>query len=125
MKNIAIPTDFSDNAWDAMVYAFKLYDAIPARFFIINTFQNETLQITNIENISIHKHGKKESLKGLRQIQDHLDRYLLNENHDYKTMSLQGDLVHNLQQIAAAENIDIIIIMGHYWCNGCQRNIYG
>jgi len=28
MKKVLIPTDFSDNAWDALTYAIRLYDDI-------------------------------------------------------------------------------------------------
>jgi hypothetical protein len=35
--NILLPTDFSDNAWSAIVYAFKLYEEEDCAFYFLHS----------------------------------------------------------------------------------------
>lgn len=39
MKNILIPTDFSDSSWNALFTAVKLYANVPCHFYILNTYK--------------------------------------------------------------------------------------
>ena len=36
MKNILIPTDFSDNAWNALKYGMELYHKTRCTFYIVH-----------------------------------------------------------------------------------------
>ena len=36
MKNILIPTDFSDNAWNAITYAINLFKKKECTFYLVN-----------------------------------------------------------------------------------------
>ncbi len=38
MKNILLPTDFSDNAYNALRYAAELYKEEDCTFFLLNTY---------------------------------------------------------------------------------------
>ncbi|WP_341220224.1 universal stress protein [Polaribacter atrinae] len=38
MKNILLPTDFSDNSWNAIQYAVQLFKDEKCNFFIMNTY---------------------------------------------------------------------------------------
>lgn len=126
MKNIVIPTDFSDNAWDAIRYAIKLYDDISARFYILNTFKENTSisRISNEGNTSNYKLQEEESIKGLTKIQNHLDNYLLNDNHEYKTVSRKGHLLSTLKHMVSTKNIDIIV-MGTTGAKGAHEMFIG
>ena len=50
MKKILLPTDFSDNAWNAIVYALKLYKNQKCKFVLLNTY---TPMIYNIDYMEI------------------------------------------------------------------------
>ncbi|MET2985155.1 universal stress protein [Aureibaculum conchae] len=128
MKNILIPTDFSDNAWDALLYAIRLYDNVPSRFYILNTFQIGTSRTTNRmsskRGTKLFRVLQEESEKGLQKIQNYLNENLLNDNHEYKTLSKTGDLYINLKQIVSQNNIDIII-MGTTGATGAKEIFMG
>lgn len=128
MKNIIIPTDFSDNAWDALLYAIRLHDNIPACFYILNTYQTGTSRTSNKmsshRDTHLHRVLKEESAVGLKKIKNYLDSNLLNDKHEYKTLSLTGDLMVNLIQIVSKENIDIII-MGTTGATGAKEIFMG
>lgn len=38
MKRILIPTDFSENAWNAISYAMQLFSNQTCEFFLLNTY---------------------------------------------------------------------------------------
>ena len=128
MKNVLIPTDFSDNAWDALLYAIKLYDNIPTRFYILNTYQAGSSRTSNrmssYRGTHLHRVLEEESVRGLKKIQNHLDKHLLNDNHEYKTISHTGDLLVNLKQTVSKENIDVII-MGTTGATGAKEIFMG
>ena len=72
MKNILVPTDFSDNAWDALTYAIRMYDDIPCCFYILNTYEVNPSPVSS----TMHQFGarkiyeilKKESEEELQKI---------------------------------------------------------
>ena len=38
MKRIVLPTDFSDNSWNAIKYALQLFKGQECMFFLVNTY---------------------------------------------------------------------------------------
>ncbi len=114
MKKIIVPTDFSDNAWDALIYAIRLFDDIPCTFYILNTFQVSPSRITNImhkkRDTHMYRMLKDTSEKALKKIENHLNDNLLNDKHEYKILSKSGALITILKNLISKENIDLIIM---------------
>ena len=114
MKNILVPTDFSDNAWDALTYAIRMYDDIPCCFYILNTYEVNPSRVSS----TMHQFGarkvyeilKNESIDELHKISKYLSENMLNDKHTYKTVSKSGSLVPIVQDIVHKENIDMIVM---------------
>ena len=51
MKNILLPTDFSDNSWNAIQYAVELFKDEKCNFFLLNTY---TPIIYNVEFMEVN-----------------------------------------------------------------------
>ena len=51
MKKILLPTDFSDNAWNAIEYALKLFKDEVCTFYLLNTY---TPAVYNIEYVLVN-----------------------------------------------------------------------
>ena len=45
MKKILLPTDFSDNAWNAITYALQLYKNVKCNFILLNTYTPVVYQV--------------------------------------------------------------------------------
>ena len=128
MKKILVPTDFSDNAWDALTYAIRLYDDIPCTFYILNTYQ----VISSGAKASIHTGAskklyellKEDSEKGLEKIENHLNEYLLNDKHDYKIISRHGSVSSVIKEISNSEHIDLVV-MGTTGASGIKEIFIG
>jgi len=114
MKNILVPTDFSDNAWDALTYAIRMYDDIPCCFYILNIYEVNPSRVSS----TMHQFGarkvyeilKNESRDELEKISKYLSENMLNDKHTYKTVSKSGSLVPIVQDIVHKENIDMIVM---------------
>ncbi len=128
MKKIIVPTDFSDNAWDALTYAIRLFDDIPCTFYILNTYQVSSSRILNTmhkeRDTLMHHFLKEESEKELKKIRTYLDKNLLNDKHEYKILSKSGAFISILKNLVSKENIDLII-MGTTGASGIKEVFMG
>ncbi|MDH5414981.1 MAG: universal stress protein [Flavobacteriaceae bacterium] len=128
MKKILVPTDFSDNAWDALMYAIRLYDDIPARFYILNTYLVGASRVSNIKNKArnthIFQYAKKESESELKKINTYLKENLLNDKHKFETISKSGSFFSIVKHLVSSENMDMII-MGTTGASGAKEIFMG
>ena len=128
MKKVLIPTDFSDNAWDALTYAIRIYDDIPCRFYILNTFLVGVSNTSTIQhqarNTHLFRAIQDESVHELEKIKKYLITNLLNEKHEYVTLSKAGTLINVVKNIILSENIDIVI-MGTTGASGLKEIFMG
>ncbi|GAA4112433.1 hypothetical protein GCM10022393_10890 [Aquimarina addita] len=128
MKRILIPTDFSDNAWNAILYAIELFHHIPCEFYILNVY---TLTSTSlVTTISSQKVGqmydtvKKESKKGLVSIQENLKNSKVYSHHHFISVSKQGEPVDEIRQFVIEKRMDLII-MGTQGATGAKAIFLG
>ena len=49
MKKILLPTDFSDNAWNAIFTAVKLYTNVECRFYLLHGYEPKAMNMLGIE----------------------------------------------------------------------------
>ena len=128
MKKILVPTDFSDNAWDALTYAVRLYDDIPCQFYILNTFEVNPIGASQtmyqFQQDKVYAILKEESENELKEIINHLKKHLLNDKHEYKTFSVLGPLVGVVKDIIIKESIDVMI-MGTAGASGIKAVFMG
>ena len=114
VKNILVPTDFSDNAWDALTYAIRLYDDITCCFYILNTYEvnpsGATGSMYQFKQQKIYDILKEESEKELNVISNFLNDNMLNDKHEYKTISKSGSLVQVVRNFITKKDIDVIIM---------------
>ena len=50
MQTVLIPTDFSDNAWNAIFTAIKLYPDTTCRFILLHAYENKALSMLGEKN---------------------------------------------------------------------------
>jgi len=128
VKKILVPTDFSDNAWDALTYAIRLFDDIPCTFYILNTYQVSPSRITNTmhkeRDTHMYRMLKEASEKALKEIENHLNDNLLNDKHEYKILSKSGALISIIKNLVSKENIDLIV-MGTTGASGIKEVFMG
>lgn len=128
MKKILVPTDFSENAWDALMYATKLYSDINCTFYIVNTYDAVIMgsyQATQgFTDTQLLETLKEESINELNKIKGFLDKSILNNKHQFKVLSKMGSLTVIAKEIINEEKIDIII-MGTTGASGLKKYLLG
>ncbi|MBD0825350.1 MULTISPECIES: universal stress protein [Aestuariibaculum] len=123
MKNILLPTDFSDNAWNAVVYALKLYADEPSTFYILNTvtIQTASYGVLSSKLKDTMKDNSKKELEALKKLVETCDH---NANHEFHYLQGTEDIVVSMRKIVKEKNIDLII-MGTKGASGAKEFFFG
>jgi nucleotide-binding universal stress UspA family protein len=114
MKKILIPTDFSDNAWNAIRYGMALYKKTKCTFHLVH-----------VSNISAHGGGEaamyasqdileetllKESIEKLDKLKNEIERLPFNAKNVFRTSAYYGFFTDRIKQEVEDRNIDLIIM---------------
>ncbi|WP_298153086.1 universal stress protein [Flavobacterium sp.] len=131
MKKILFPTDFSESANNAFVYALKLADSLKAEIITLHVYEYpildanyvevplyqaevyQSLELANFENY-------KSQVPALHQIAqaNGLGHVPLNN------VLLEGDLVQNIATLVEKDNIDYVV-MGTHGATGFTEFFFG
>ena len=128
MKKILLPTDFSENAMNAITYALKLFTHEECTFYILNTYtpiiyQAEYLQLSTAQ-FGLLDTAKDISLKGLATVKESIDKKFINPKHTIKTISVFNNLIPEMESLIERENIDLVI-MGTQGASNIQGVLFG
>lgn len=114
MRNILIPTDFSDNAMNAVKYALELFKYEKANVYFLHTYLDEVYQEIELLNTDsfeeVKKVVSKRSQDNLEAVLKEVNRMSPNPNHDYQIISAYNLLVDEIDVIVEAKSIDIIVM---------------
>ena len=114
MRKILIPTDFSENAMNAITYAIDLFKYEISHFFIMHAYQDdiyndETLIIEKSLNVVTDIVSKK-SGNELKNILKTINKISPNPRHTYNIISANNILIDEVDKIVDNQNIDIIVM---------------
>ncbi|WP_369886602.1 universal stress protein [Aquimarina sp. AD10] len=127
MKNILIPTDFSDNSWNAIVYALSFFRKVKCNFFLLHvspyeemmggtTFYDTTNSV--VENTT---HSHKEQM---RLLQKKIEKLPLNTKHQFFTINEHIFFIDAIRKQIAHKHIDFIV-MGTKGASGLKEKTIG
>lgn len=113
MRKIVIPTDFSENAFNALKYAAELFKYERSEFYILHAYAD---QVYNTEGLltqelmdEFKETTKKISDTELEKIKDRISELFPNPRHRFHTISAFGMLIDEVNDLVDRENADIII----------------
>ncbi len=128
MKNILLPTDFSENAWNATVYAINLYKEDLCCFFLMNSY-NVNGYYENSLMDPVPAKGELEKLKA--NSEEKLDRLCAiikkrfsNPKHTLKCVAINKTLTDSINHEIRQHPIDVILI-GTQGTTGSYEVIFG
>ena len=128
MKNILLPTDFSENAWNAIDYAINLFKDEECNFYLLNTYTPILYDTEYIlyspSHISLDEIYKINSQKGLAKIEKRLLREYANPKHTIEKISAFNLLTDELREQVKEKNIDLIV-MGTKGATGADQILFG
>lgn len=128
MKKILIPTDFSENSWNAIQYGMELLKKTKCTFYIfhINPIavysgaESTILATPEIVEQTILKKSKEDLQKLLKRI----ERLPFNTKHDFVTITTYDFFVDSIKKEVEDKNIDLII-MGTKGASGLKKMTIG
>jgi len=128
MKNILLPTDFSNNSMNAIRYAMQLFNNEKCNFYLLNTY---TPTIYYIEYVPINADPaglsnviKENLLSDLNKMVEKLESEYKNPNHEFETIAAFNTLILGINEITKERNIDYIV-MGTKGATGAKEVLFG
>lgn len=114
MKRILVPTDFSDNAYAALLYVSRLYSEETLQISLLHAFEDEEnpLRVKLDLSRSSTAIGSKEKQlinKGNELIAQ-IQHDVRTENHSYEMIVTSESLAKTVNSIIAENNVDLVVV---------------
>ncbi len=128
-RNILLPTDFSKNAWYAILYALELYKREACNFYIINVFSATSNIMESLMNMEpgseLYESAKAESETGLAKVLDMIAfRDHKNPRHQFIPVTTFNNPLEAIKNIVEEKDIEMIV-MGTRGETNSKKVVYG
>lgn len=128
MTRILLPTDFSDNSFEAIQYALNVYKEVKCTFYLLHTYtpaiyQTEYL-IGSPGQIGLGDILQESSMTQLEKLKDRLEKLHKNSKHTILVHSAFNTLLGEISEMVEAEHIDLIV-MGTTGATGAKEILFG
>ncbi len=128
MKNILLPTDFSDNAWNAIFTGLKMFQTVDCNFILLNTYEpklanlmgNKSKERLGVIYDSLSENSKLQLDKTMQYLHENHSR----SNHKFESVSISNDIEHAINQMLIDRDIDLIV-MGTKGATGAKEVFMG
>lgn len=128
MRNILLPTDFSNNSWNAIKYALQLFKNQECIFHLLNVYTPIVYQVQYFEvpngQSGLIDEIKESSSKQLDKQVDKINNELKNENHTFRKISSFNNLKNEIEELYQ-ENVFDFIVMGTKGASGITEVLFG
>lgn len=128
MTRILLPTDFSENALEAIRYALTVYRDVKTKFYLLHTYtppiyQTEYL-IGSPGQIGLGDILQESSMTQLEKLKSQLENEFKNSKHSLIVHSAFSTLLDEISRTVETENIDLIV-MGTKGVTGANEILFG
>lgn len=114
MKRILLPTDFSENSWNAIEYAVSLFKDSACTFYLLHTYHKiiyETVHLSDVpEERNIENIVKTNAITNLERIKTTLLEVYPDTEHQFEIVTALGAVVDVIEDVVKKEKIDLIIM---------------
>lgn len=114
MRKIVVPTDFSENAYNALRYACQIFKYEKSIIFIVHAYADEVYKINADGQRSAMDEQKEKVLinseQKLEKLFKDISQYAPNPQHTYKTLAAFGNLTDGINDLVNRENVDIVVM---------------
>ncbi len=129
MKNILLPTDFSENSWNAIVYALHFFEGFACNFYLlhVNIFDNfmdgdASYMLTH--ELLEQNYTKPAKVKLRQVLKRILVQFPSNKNHKFYALTDYNFFIDSIRKHVRDRNIEMIV-MGTKGASGLQKMIIG
>ncbi len=113
MKRVLIPTDFSDNAWNAIKYGLSLFKEEACTFYLLNTYTpaiaHSRFMAASMDQGLLNNTAAQSSKNGLAKVLERIHKEFPNNNHSFKTISSFSLLIDEVLETISENEIDLVL----------------
>ena len=120
--NILMPTDFSENSWNAISYALSFFKNVYTNFYFLHVEPTEWEQ--NEEDLQTVQVKAKNSATAFQVLLERLGNQQLNNKHQFYTSLERGHFVDSVREHVQERDIDFIV-MGTQGASGYKEATVG
>lgn len=117
MRKIVIPSDFSENAFNALKFAAELFKYERSEFYILHAYADEVYNHQGLLTQEFLEEFKETTRKSsdleLEKIRTRIGDLFPNPRHRFHIVSSFGMLVDEVNDLVDRENADIIVTSTH------------
>lgn len=128
MKRILLPTDFSDNAYNAISYAVKLMLHEVCEFFILHTYTPPMVSAGSMYDsysaLSMQKVAEEETKKKLQKLEKKLSKEFSIKHHSFTCIASFNLLITEMKELIDEKEIDFVV-MGTQGATGAKEIFLG
>ena len=128
MTKILLPTDFSDNSFEAIRYALLTFKNVECTFYLLHTYTPAVYQTEYLMGspgqIGLGDILKESSETQLEKLQSRLEDQYKNPKHTIMVHSAFNTLLGEISDMVETENIDLIV-MGTKGATGAKEILFG
>lgn len=128
MRKILLPTDFSDNSWNAIAYALHLFKDETCNFCLLNTytpiFYNAEQIMMSAPEVSLQNIAQENSENRLKEMMSRIEAEFSNSNHSFSSIAAFNTLTAEIEQLYQGNAIELVV-MGTKGATGLKRILFG
>jgi len=121
--NVLIPTDFSDNAWNTVVYALKLYQKQDCHFYFLHAtkirLKNSAISSSKLSDVI-----KEAAAKEIGQLKKLAEASTINKHHKFMSIISSEDIIDAIEIAVIKHNIDVVVL-GTKGATGAKKIFFG
>ncbi|WP_299667819.1 universal stress protein [uncultured Polaribacter sp.] len=123
IRKLLLPTDFSENAWNAIIYALKLYANESCTFYLLHSMKVKASTMSNFSN-KLSNAIRKAALKDMLDLKKMVERVNANANHSFEIMISNSDLQKAIESAIKKHQIQLVV-MGTKGASGVKELFFG
>ncbi|WP_339624730.1 universal stress protein [uncultured Winogradskyella sp.] len=128
MKNILLPTDFSENSWNAIKYAIRFFETKECNFYVLHVSRLTNISSNNtfiLDQNVVDELYITPAKQKLRTVLKQISQAALNfKHHKFYTLTDYGFFIDSIRKTVEEKDIDCIV-MGTKGASGLEKIILG
>lgn len=128
MKRILLPTDFSNNAYNAIVYTLKLMKDEVCEFYLLHTYTPPMVSagsmLDSYSALTFQKIAEENAIKKLDALEQNIKADFPNINHTFTAVTSFNLLILEMKSIVEEFDIDFVV-MGTQGATGAKEVFIG
>ncbi|MDX1463326.1 MAG: universal stress protein [Marinirhabdus sp.] len=128
MKHILLPTDFSENAYNAIAYAVQLLRNETCTFYLLHTYTPVIVSAGSMMDsysaLTLQQAARETSERQLETVKSRIRDEFPNTNHEFITMASFNMLIPEMVEVVQKHHIDFVV-MGTQGATGAKEVFLG